>query len=42
MGLLYLYLYLYLIIRTLYNEVSKNVRIRGYFSKPRAIREQKI
>jgi len=29
------------IIRTLRIDAKKNVRIRGYFSKPKVIREQK-
>jgi len=29
------------VIRTFYIYVRKNVRIRGYFSKPRGVREQK-
>jgi hypothetical protein len=29
------------IIRTLYIYVNRDVRIRGYFSKPKGVREQK-
>ena len=36
----YKYLILISIIRTLYISVSKDVRIRGYFEKPKGVRDQ--